>query len=106
MASAARKHASARKVMSPRFPSGVATTYNAGAAEWSEQISVVALMGEIRLDSLLSWLSRFGASAPGKLPPNAGVAAEDFATRHLQAAGLKIVERNYRVRGGEIDIVA
>ena len=58
------------------------------------------------MDSLLSWLSRFGASVPAGSPPNSGAAAEDFATRHLQAAGLRIVERNYRTRGGEIDIVA
>jgi putative endonuclease len=31
---------------------------------------------------------------------------EDVAARHLQDAGLEIVERNWRCREGEIDIVA
>ena len=30
---------------------------------------------------------------------------EDLATRHLQAAGYAIVERNYRCTAGEMDIV-
>ena len=44
------------------------------------------------------------------LPPEArraqGDAAEERACRHLERAGFTIVERNYRTRGGEIDIVA
>jgi len=43
-------------------------------------------------------------------PPEArraqGDAAEDRACRHLEGAGFTIVERNFRTRGGEIDIVA
>jgi putative endonuclease len=43
-------------------------------------------------------------------PPEArraqGDAAEDRACRHIEASGLTIVERNFRTRGGEIDIVA
>ena len=43
-------------------------------------------------------------------PPEArraqGDAAEDRACRHLEGSGLTIVERNFRTRGGEIDIVA
>lgn len=38
----------------------------------------------------------------------AGAAAEDRALRHLQAAGLRLLERNYRTPGrggGEIDLV-
>ena len=35
-----------------------------------------------------------------------GNAAEDAAVAHLSAAGLRILERNYRCRMGEIDIVA
>ncbi|SDJ17095.1 putative endonuclease [Frankineae bacterium MT45] len=31
---------------------------------------------------------------------------EDVAVRHLQDAGLQILERNWRCRAGEIDIVA
>ncbi len=33
------------------------------------------------------------------------MAAEDRACAHLQAAGLRLLARNYRVRGGEIDLV-
>jgi putative endonuclease len=35
-----------------------------------------------------------------------GAAAEELAARHLQAHGLRIIERNFRVRGGEIDLIA
>lgn len=44
------------------------------------------------------------------IPPEArkaqGDAAEERAYRHLEEAGLTIVERNFRTPGGEIDIVA
>ena len=36
----------------------------------------------------------------------AGSAAEDLAARHLERHGLAIVERNWRCRAGEIDLVA
>lgn len=36
---------------------------------------------------------------------NAGQLAEDAALAYLQAQGLALVERNYRCRGGEIDLV-
>jgi len=43
-------------------------------------------------------------------PPEArraqGDAAEERACRHLEGAGFAIVERNFRTKGGEIDIVA
>ena len=35
-----------------------------------------------------------------------GVAGEDLACRHLEAAGFRILARNFRCRAGEIDIVA
>ncbi|MGE0114801.1 MAG: YraN family protein [Steroidobacteraceae bacterium] len=35
----------------------------------------------------------------------AGDRGEDLALRHLQAAGLKLLQRNYRCAGGEIDLV-
>ena len=35
-----------------------------------------------------------------------GDAAEERACRHLDRSGFTIVERNFRTRGGEIDIVA
>ncbi len=31
---------------------------------------------------------------------------EDAACRYLQKCGMKIAERNFRIRGGEIDIIA
>jgi putative endonuclease len=34
-----------------------------------------------------------------------GAAAEDLALRHLQGKGLKTVARNWRCRGGELDLV-
>jgi putative endonuclease len=35
----------------------------------------------------------------------AGDRGEDLALHHLQAAGLKLLQRNYRCTGGEIDLV-
>jgi putative endonuclease len=35
----------------------------------------------------------------------AGDRGEDLALRHLEAAGLKLLQRNYRCTGGEIDLV-
>jgi putative endonuclease len=37
---------------------------------------------------------------------NAGAAAEDLAAEFLQSRGLAVVKRNYRCRGGEIDLIA
>ncbi|HSW13549.1 MAG TPA: YraN family protein [Solimonas sp.] len=34
-----------------------------------------------------------------------GAEAEDRALRHLQSRGLKLLTRNYRCRGGELDLV-
>ncbi len=34
-----------------------------------------------------------------------GREAEERAARHLERHGLRIVERNFRVRGGEIDLI-
>jgi putative endonuclease len=34
-----------------------------------------------------------------------GQAGEEAAAAHLQRRGLKIIERNFRVRGGEIDLI-
>ena len=35
-----------------------------------------------------------------------GDQAEDLAVAHLERAGLRVLQRNYRVRGGEIDCIA
>ena len=43
-----------------------------------------------------------------RLPPlshRRGTAAEDRALAHLKEAGLRLLVRNYRTRGGEIDLV-
>ena len=37
---------------------------------------------------------------------NAGKYGEDLAIRYLEKHGYKIIERNFRIRGGEIDIIA
>ena len=34
-----------------------------------------------------------------------GSAAEKLAMEHLQAQGLRLLERNFRTRGGEIDLI-
>lgn len=34
-----------------------------------------------------------------------GARGEELASRHLQGAGYRILERNFRSRGGEVDIV-
>jgi putative endonuclease len=60
--------------MSPRFPIGVATTYNA-------------------------------FSMSGILAQSKGAAGEQLAADYLQRRGLTLVERNFRVRGGEIDLI-
>lgn len=53
---------------------------------------------------------RVGPPDPAASPPEArraqGNAAEERACRHLEAAGFAIVERNFRTKAGEIDIVA
>lgn len=35
-----------------------------------------------------------------------GKSGEDMACKYLKGLGYKIIERNYRIRGGEIDIIA
>lgn len=35
-----------------------------------------------------------------------GQRGEDLAVRHLKKKGYKIIERNYRTRNGEVDIIA
>jgi putative endonuclease len=47
------------------------------------------------------------AVGPGRLKGRsaAGAAAEELAARFLAQRGLRVVARNYRCRGGEIDLV-
>ena len=52
--------------------------------------------------------SKFKAAASGWTTKQSGDAAEDQALRHLQGAGLRLMERNYRTPGrggGEIDLI-
>ncbi len=52
--------------------------------------------------------SKFKAAASGWTTKQSGDAAEDEALRHLQHAGLRLMERNYRTPGrggGEIDLI-
>jgi putative endonuclease len=51
---------------------------------------------------------KVSGDAPGRTTRSLGQAAEDRALAHLAAAGLALVERNYRTPGrggGEIDLV-
>lgn len=34
-----------------------------------------------------------------------GREAEALAARHLESCGLRVIERNFRIRGGEIDLI-
>ncbi len=61
-----------------------------------------------------SWVSRRNANAAdgGTARAATGVAGERLAQRYLEARGLRVLERNYRVArgrsrlGGEIDLIA
>jgi len=48
-------------------------------------------------------LNRLGALLKG---PHRGRPGEDLACRHLADSGFAIVQRNYRCRSGEVDVVA
>jgi putative endonuclease len=41
----------------------------------------------------------------GILAQSKGAAGEQLAADYLQRRGLKLIERNFRVRGGEIDLI-
>ena len=41
----------------------------------------------------------------GILAQSKGAAGEQLAADYLQRQGLKLIERNFRVRGGEIDLI-
>lgn len=45
------------------------------------------------------------AAASDAVRQRIGAAAEELAARHLLAKGAAILARNYRVRGGEIDLI-
>ena len=54
------------------------------------------------------WTKHWARPRTGASPRKAGAAAEDAALAHLQAAGLRLVARNYETPGrggGEIDLI-
>ena len=54
------------------------------------------------------WTKHWARPRAGASPRKAGAAAEDAALAHLQAAGLRLVARNYETPGrggGEIDLI-
>ncbi|MBE2259549.1 MAG: YraN family protein [Candidatus Accumulibacter sp.] len=73
--------------MSPRWPSGVGTTYNAGNSS--------VMMSRLQVSDNDSTTR----------PAGAGVIAEGLAARFLERHGLVVIARNYRCRGGEVDLV-
>jgi len=80
--------------MSDRFPSGVATTYNDGVLE------------RIELIGRALWkLGRRIVGAPAAQPQAGLNAAERAAADHLRGRGCRILARNFRCRGGEIDLI-
>lgn len=60
------------------------------------------------LERLLRWLFPQAENAPrvAKEDPHLGERGENVAAKHLTNLGYKILQRNYRCRLGEIDIVA
>ncbi|MGC1677479.1 MAG: YraN family protein [Candidatus Binataceae bacterium] len=68
----------------------------------------VTSAGEVwaRLDALLSRFATRGSVLPGAARFRFGREGEKMAERHLRKLGYRIVERNYRAAGAEIDIIA
>src|SRR4051794_26113295 len=81
MMSAARSVSRARALASARLPIGVATTYRVPVNRAGSRFVKPAMNPE-------------------------GARAEDLCAGLLRAAGLKRVERNWRCRLGEIDLIA
>lgn len=53
---------------------------------------------------MMSWIRKL--FTPGKTTGAMGDRGENLAARYLQRHGMKIITRNFRCDGGEIDIVA
>src|SRR5258708_5034957 len=81
MRSAARSVSTERGLASARLPIGVATTYRVP-------------------------VNRRVSSFVKRAMNREGARAEDLCAELLRAAGLKLVERNWRCRLGEIDVIA
>ena len=65
-------------------------------------------MSDVRKTSLLKRLLKFTRSSSHHVDTkkDLGHKGEEIAAQYLQKQGFKIIERNYRHRRGEIDIVA
>ncbi|MHB8384392.1 MAG: YraN family protein [Candidatus Binataceae bacterium] len=59
-----------------------------------------------RLDALLSRFATRGTVLPGAARYRFGRRGEQIAERHLRRLGYRIITRNYRAGGAEIDIIA
>src|SRR5574343_642874 len=79
-----RRISSARRVRSARFPSGVGTTYNAADS------SVIFISMQAKANDT--------TTARGR-------EAEERAAKHLECYGQRVILRNFRIRGGEIDLI-
>ncbi|MFN0300428.1 MAG: YraN family protein [Burkholderiales bacterium] len=60
--------------------------------------------------SIVKWVQGLrnprAPDSPGRTRAERGAAGEAFAARFLETHKLRIVERNFRCRGGEIDLIA
>ncbi len=74
---------------------GVATTYNAAGSD--------LLLGRLMRGILRGLLGKTTATAENTKA--IGDAGEARAAAYLSEAGLTVVERNFRVKGGEIDLI-
>ncbi|MBO3713913.1 MAG: YraN family protein [Candidatus Accumulibacter sp.] len=77
--------------MSPRWPSGVGTKYNAADS------FVIGVGRQVN--------GKDNTPRPAGNPARAGEVAEELAARFLAARGLSVLQRNFRCRGGEVDLI-
>ncbi|NMQ26407.1 YraN family protein [Candidatus Accumulibacter phosphatis] len=77
--------------MSPRWPSGVGTTYSAGSS------SLMTIHRQVN--------DKDSTAGAGERPATPGLRAERLAAAFLERNGLSILARNYRCRGGEVDLI-
>jgi len=71
------------------------------------------MLKRYRWDSWIKWLksrwislqTRLSGSTARTLPQQAGQRAEEIALAHLRRAGLTLVARNVRCKGGELDLI-
>src|SRR5574338_177041 len=85
----------------------VSSTYNDGVLESAEPLTVSAGPEATGMGNWLEeiWKRIVGAPAPAP-QGTAGAQAEDLAARLLARDGLRLLARNVRCRGGEVDLIA